>query len=143
MHVQAIVNELLNRGLVKRGELRGCSNRETGKLEAEFGFRLPSEYVHFLKLIGKGAGSFLLGTSIFYRDLPSLRESAEELLVESGSTFVLPKSAFVFCSHQGYQFMYFDALPYSEDPPVFYYLENDLKPNVRWPSFTAFLMGYL
>ena len=68
-------------------------------------------------------------------DLPELRSGAEELLAECGHPFELPKNAFVFAMHQGYQFMYF-LVGESDDPEVMYYFEYKPAAVLHSPKFT-------
>jgi hypothetical protein len=46
----------------------------------------------------------------------------------------------VFGDNQGYQFWYFIVDPQNDDPPVFYYHENDKRPRKLHNHFTEFVL---
>jgi len=136
--VAEVVESLIRSGRVRAEELSGCSESEVASLERDFGFRLPARYREFLLAMGHDAGPLLRGSRVSYKDLPRLRESFQELLEEDGSTFPIPREAFVFYMHQGYDFLYFLASG-GDDPPVYQYVEGDGQPELQWASFTDFL----
>jgi hypothetical protein len=67
--------------------------------------------------------------------MPDLHRAADTLLREDGQP-LLPKNAFVFLMHQGYHFMYFIADGQSDDPPVYYYLEGELRMVRKFDRFS-------
>ncbi len=119
----------------------GCSPAEIAALEAACGFALPPSYRAFLAELGRGAGTFLRGTDLFYGALAafgpaSLREGVEAL----GPAFALPPRGFVFLSHQGYSYLWFDA-DGGDDPPVWVAAEGETAPQIVSPAFSAWLAG--
>lgn len=117
----------------------GCSVEEIEAIKAGQNVtELPTLYNEFLETIGKGAQGLYVGTNIYYDDnLYKLKDFANELLQESESNFELPENAFVFAMHQGYQFLYF-LCEETDDPTVFYYIENLSAPEKKYPSLTEF-----
>lgn len=110
--------------LRKRGEnLKPLDEFQIRKIEIEFNAPLPATYRTFLSLMGNGAGNYMRGSSVFFNEIFSLRKWTMELINENGLN-PLPKNAFVFWMHQGYQSAYF-RLNESNDPPVFYYEEGN------------------
>lgn len=137
-----IIIKLLQSGLANKANLQGCSTSEIEKLEAASQVVLPGAYKEFLCAIGKSAGEFLIGEDVFYSDILNLRGYADELLAESQAGFVLPKSAFVFLMHQGYQFLFFDTAS-GEDPAVFHYMEKEAQPKEVFTNFSKWLNAIL
>lgn len=139
MTVQEIATILENKGL----KLKGCSPKEINEIESFYGVKLPITYVNFLERMGKGAGTYLEGSSVFYDEIFELREWATELLSENNFKS-LPKDGFVFYMHQGYQFAFFYLFD-GEDPPVYYYYEgrNRFEFERKEEKFTDFLTAQL
>lgn len=109
--------------MTDRGErLRSLNNDKIQSIEKEYSVQLPLEYKTFLKLMGNGAGSFMLGSSVFFNELFDLRSGAIELCEENNIP-IIPNSAFVFWMHQGYQAAYFN-IGEGDNPPVYYFSEG-------------------
>jgi hypothetical protein len=135
MDVNDLAQYLENKGC----KLKGCTMQEVNKIEGEFGIKLPASYVYFLLLMGKDAGEFLKGSSVFYNEMFVLRESSMELLNENNFKS-LPPDTFVFWMHQGYQFAFFD-LKEGDNPPIYFYYEGKTEGDFekKENSFTDFL----
>lgn len=99
----------------------GCTDKEIQSLESYFNITLPGEYKEFLRIMGKGAGDFMKGSSVFFNDIFDLQKESESLLNENNFK-KLPKDAFVFFMHQGYQFAFF-LINNDDNPKIFYYSE--------------------
>ena len=108
-------------------------------METRYSVQLPAAYKEFLKIAGREAADFMVGTEFYYRDLFGLREAAEELLMENEEDFRLPDNAFVIEMHQGYQFCYLLTAE-GENPPVYSYNEA-LRPRhaLLWPTYLEYL----
>lgn len=115
----------------------GCSADDLADLERQEGIRLPASYREYASAAGMRPGDFLVGSDLAFDQLDTVRRSALALL-EDDSGPKLPDAAFVFCSHQGYQFLFFE-LGDSPDPPVFHYLEGTRAFREVAPSFSAWL----
>ena len=133
-----LIEEMVKSELASPDEIIGCSDAEVQGIESTFELKLPSRYTQFLKKMGKCAGWLLEGSDAFYPEILTCRDTAEQLLAEEKSTFLLSKSRFVFLQHQGYQFLFFDTTC-GEDPPVFRYLEGDKIPTKVADSFSEWL----
>ncbi|HTE13352.1 MAG TPA: SMI1/KNR4 family protein [Chitinophagaceae bacterium] len=116
---------------------------EISSIKKYFNVSLPETYLQFLRLMGKGAGIFMAGSSVFYDELYELKEYAEELIIRNGLE-PLPDNAFVFYMHQGYQGAYF-KLNEGEDPPVYYYSEpkEATRFELATKSLTEFFIDQL
>jgi hypothetical protein len=126
----------------RAAELTGvpCTEAEVSALEQDVGTRLPAAYRAMLLLMGREPDPSFTGTDLSIRSLRELQPAARELLEENGRPFELPPGAFVFLSHQGYQFMYFVADGASDDPPVYHYLEGSRAPERRTERFSDWLV---
>jgi hypothetical protein len=82
---------------------------------------LPKFYKDFLMKMGKGAGNFMKGSSVFYDEIIDLKEWSIELLRENEFKN-LPENSFVFWMHQGYQLSFF-ILGESDNPNVYSFSE--------------------
>src|SRR5258708_4440408 len=132
-----IVRKLVDSGAAKASEVAGCTEGEIEELESAVGAKLPQVYREFLSRMGRSAGQLFLGTDIFFEHLRrGLTKGANLLLARDGKP-PLPKKAFVFGMHQGYQFTFF-LLGENEDPTVEGYLEKDDFSRVAG-SFSEFL----
>jgi hypothetical protein len=119
-------------------KIEGIDNEKIREIEKYYGVSLPLDYKIFLKKMGKTADKFLRGEDCFYDRIFELREYANDLLADDNSQFKLKKDHFVFYSHQGYIFAFFDS-SIQENTPIYYYLEGDLEPNIKYDSLSDFL----
>ena len=134
------INKLVKGGLAKPEEICGCSAAEIAEIEAASGHaaQLPAQYRSFLREMGRSAGHFLRGTDVFYPQILKLRNIALALLRECAVGWSLGSHDFVFSSHQGYQFLFFDWSR-GDDPPVMLFLEGDTEPRQVFASFSEWL----
>ena len=121
------------------GLARGCDERAVHEFQEQAGLDLPLAYLEFLMAVGCHAGEFLCGSDFLFPVLGRLQTGAARLLTEDGGP-PLPPSAFVFCGHQGYQFLFFD-LAGGPDPEVRHYLEGTRAFVSVAPSFSSWLYG--
>lgn len=105
----------------------GLDQSKIDRIEENFNVRLPIVYRVFLSIMGKEAGQYMRGSSVFFNEIYLLRDGAEELLKENNFR-PLPKDVFVFWMHQGYQFAFF-YLNQGNDPAVYYYCEGTKEPD--------------
>jgi hypothetical protein len=117
----------------------GCSEDTLATFERQHQLALPAAYRCFLASAGMNPGDFLDGSDLRFDELAGLQSSARSLLEENGAP-PLPSNAFVFCEHQGYQFLFFH-LGESEDPTVHYYLELSGEFKVVASTFSDWLVG--
>jgi hypothetical protein len=121
--------------------IEGIGEYEIQKIESYYSVNLPFYYKYFLSFMGKSGGAFMRGESIFYDSLFDLKEGLIELIQEDNSPFELNENHFVFYSHQGYVFAFFDvSLKIS---PIFIYSEEILEPYIKYESLDHFLNEYL
>ena len=137
-HVKARFYEL---HIALAEQVQPCTLQEVQALEQQLETQLPKAYCEFLIWMGHEAGPFMRGTDCFYNDLSQLREWAIELLAENSISQTLLDNAFVFCMHQGYQFMLLRMCE-GNDPPVYYYNETERRNIfcIIFSSFCAFLL---
>jgi hypothetical protein len=134
---------LLTKHGLASAHFRGCTFIEIRDLESYFGLRLPERYKEFLQTMGKSAGQFMVGTDMFYKSLFNNREALEEVLGLDAHPFPLKKEMFVFSSHQGYIFHFFDTSLGIDDPPVYGYAEGDLEVRAIDKDFSTYLTRLL
>lgn len=134
------IKDLVKFLLKKKNRLKGCSVSEVNRLESYFNISLPLVYKDFLYAMGKDAGKFMLGSSAFYSVLFKLRQDCEEMLLDNGLT--LPDNAFVFWTHQGYQFAFF-KVDEGDNPPIYFYYEGRSDIEEKEASLTDFLAAQL
>ena len=128
-------------GTARRQTLVGCSEEEIQTIESETGNRLPGAYRHFLQATGHSAGDFMVGTDVFFNELPSLRSGADDLVAE-GECPPLPPTAFVFAGNQGYSFLFFDVLG-GEDPQVLRWEEGETTFTQVADHFSDWLLSFV
>jgi hypothetical protein len=140
-----IKNTLETYGIVKPEEFLGCSEQEIEEImRAQNVAALPSVYLDFLRIMGKGAGEFMQELEIFYPDVVSIKDYVlKEIVNNQRTNFKLPDTAFVFMMNQGYEFLYFDTNNVDGDPPVYHYIEGDgstldVKPFKQWERISEF-----
>jgi hypothetical protein len=138
MVTDKLAKRIIHGGLCTWWSMHGCWNFEIKELERHFDIRLPEIYKSFLKKMGKGAGKFMRGTDFFYRHLFANRNAFEEVLASDGKPFSLSANTFVFSSHQGYIFHFFECG--NPDPPVYGYSEGDMKVKKINNSFSEFMI---
>jgi hypothetical protein len=117
----------------------GVPIAELASFEVRGRYTLPAAYRSYLLKVGLAPGDFLVGSDLAYRHLTGLQESARALVEESKAE-ALPPSAFVFCGHQGYQYLFL-RMDEGDDPPVYRYLEGDLAFRRVHDSFSEWLAG--
>lgn len=132
-----VIKKIKNRGF----DLKGISLDQIKKIENFYDIELPNDYKLFLKEMGYSAGEFLIGEDCFYDRIFELREYAEDLLIEDETDFRLKPEHFVFFSHQGYIFSFFDTS--QTNPKIYYYHEGDMEPTIKYNSLECFLENYL
>lgn len=117
--IEQIADELHRMG----NRLQPLTAKEVDLIETRFKLVLPQLYKQFLRTMGNGAGNYMQGSSVFYKDIFFLRDWATETLVEN-AMMPLDDDAFVFWMHQGYQIAYF-KLDEGDNPPVYFFSEGE------------------
>lgn len=114
------------------------SVEEINRFEKSCEVIFPDVYRCFLQEMGKGAGLFMLGSDVFYKDITDLSEGAEEL-IEENNLPKLPENAYVFWMHQGYQMAWFICNG-NPNPDVYFFTEGEgRKDYIILGTFTDFL----
>lgn len=106
---------------------KGCTEEEVASLEQWRGARFPQAYREFLLWMGHWGGGLMRGSDCFYEQLKDVQVWTQELLQEDQTEDIWPEDGFAFLIHQGYQFLFFH-LKESDDPAVYYYLEEAENP---------------
>jgi hypothetical protein len=68
-----------------------------------------------------------------------MQDSPRQMLRKVGSSVQLAKNDFVFLSHQGYSFLYFQTGERAEDPPVWHITDSEQEARRVADSFTDWL----
>jgi len=141
VYLEAAKKRFMELDIAETFELIPCTEQEVKALEERLNLTLPKAYQEFLLWAGHGAGHFLRGSDCFYKDTLKIQNWAEELLNENHFPKQLPKDAFVFFMHQGYQFNFF-RMRDGDDPPVYFYIEGSEANDfiTIYPNFSQFLI---
>lgn len=140
---EAFARKLVAAGLVDEDDpLVGLDAAEIAQLEEHFQVKLPAAYKNYLSVMGRSSGEFNSGSNFWYPEVLGFKKDACELLPRRLPAFNLSDHDFVFGTHQGYQFWYFDTRA-GEDPPVFYYLEGDMPPVKKFDHFSELMEAML
>jgi len=123
-----IAESLVQGGLARPYELRGCSEEEIKLLEKTLHVQLPSAYRAFLERLGCNAGSFMRGSDFLCADVARLNQVMQRKLGESRDG-ANGEDVLGFLSHQDYEFLFF-PLSAEDDPPVFHFLEGERAQQV-------------
>jgi hypothetical protein len=132
--VDASVRRILERSYSPPG---ACPDADLERFQQAHEVRLPLAYLRFLRGVGCDSGDFLRGSDLHVHQLDELQDGARALLDDDDGPS-LPHEAFVFCGHQGYQFLFF-SLNGDPDPEVLYYLGGERTFRVVAASFSDWL----
>ena len=127
---------LIEAGFAKTGPFVGCSIEDLSELEKRFSVTLPRAYKEFMIVMGQESGNFLLDGSWHY-PLEWNQSTAEGMLQENDSDFVLEKDTFVFMARDNFFiFFYTNA---GDDPPVYIFEDGAKQPRKFFGSFSEWL----
>jgi hypothetical protein len=135
-NVGATLRRLRAAGLTPPDRVRGCSMQELASLESHLRARLPTTYREFLLALGHDGGAFMIGSDFCFDRLGDLQVEARELASKATE---IPRSAFTFLMHQGYEFLFFN-LGDSDDPEVLRCEEGGAPQPLGIP-FTTWFQG--
>jgi len=124
-------------GLCEPHKLRGCSEKDLGRIERHIGHELPGEYKRLLCAIGRYAGEFNSDVDMFY---PKLVTLTERIRIQINEWIELPANAFIFASRYGEQVLFFHLEAGNDDPPV--YRWHDESPK-RFRKIFKSIWGYI
>jgi hypothetical protein len=124
---QTLANRLIDTGLALSSQLIGCTLDQINEvMEVQQVERLPIVYQQFLSWMGQFAGDiYFSGTDVFYPAILKFKVFALKVIRQNNLSINLSKRDFVFLSHQGYQFMYFDVN--HDDPDVIGFSEAEVE----------------
>lgn len=128
------------RGACTRSSVFGCTDDEIALVANDNRCQLPVIYRDFLRLMGRGAGSYYLGSDHFFPLLLGNKEHALALVSRDKAGLILPDDAVVFSMHQGYQFLFFQTTE-GPDPPVYRYFQARGVFETVYPCFSTFLIS--
>ncbi|MFI6171677.1 SMI1/KNR4 family protein [Nocardia sp. NPDC051052] len=131
-----LCRDLAGAGFVTVDEITGCTADDVAEVVAAApdGFPISGEYQAFLAVMGRGAGSFFLGTDLFFPSLLEASEAAAGISSGPGETLSL-QNRFFFGHHQGYKVYYFDL----GSEAVYAYQEGHPESQRLANSFLEFL----
>jgi hypothetical protein len=126
---------LVDMGVARPGEVLSCSEEEVrAVLDRAADFPLPSHYLAFLEILGRGAGRLFRGTGIYFPEPIEANDYAIEFSEQDPRLDVAGR--FFFATHQGYQFYFFDRM---SSGTVFMYTEGQQDAQTMTSSFLEFL----
>lgn len=119
-----IIERLLRIGSISREDLHPCSEEDIVDLERRYKLILPNSYKTFLRLMGRGAGSFLEDDHwyAFLDDLAGSCMGGNAEVMIAGVK--LPRNHFVFASRLGTAYFYFVADGVNENPQISAYNQS-------------------
>lgn len=116
--------------------LKGCDRAMIDAVERDARGALPASYVAFLLGAGWDAGDFMRGSDLSIGRLPRLQRDFRS--ATAGVRPPIPESAFAFCGHHGYQYLWF-VLGDAADPVAYYF--NDARPESIECTHKTFSQG--
>ncbi|QBS42925.1 SMI1/KNR4 family protein [Nocardia sp. CS682] len=104
-----LCRDLIGSGFATVDQIAGCTTEEVAEVisSAPDGFPIPDEYLAFLEKLGRGAGSFFMGTDLFFPSLLEANEAAADISSGPAEALTL-QNRFFIGHHQGYKVYYFD-----------------------------------
>ncbi|WP_280450062.1 hypothetical protein [Nocardia brasiliensis] len=135
--MRALCRDLVESGFAKTDEIVGCTADEVAEVVATApdAFPIPDEYLAFLTVLGKSAGTFFVGTDLFYPSLLEANEAAADISSGPGEDLSLG-DRFFFGHHQGYKVYFFErnseaVCTYQEGHPAVQRLANSFLGFLR------------
>jgi ankyrin repeat protein len=128
---ETLIERLIASGEARRSQFRSCSEAEISNLEISHEVKLPEEYKKFLRVMGKGAGSFLISDhwSIFMSSFDDdLGKHFFEYEEDDEESTPQPENFFVFASRMGDSNLGFFADGVNNDPEIY---EIDYEGNIK------------
>jgi len=106
--------------------LEGCTEEQIDEIKVKQRVNfLPEIYRQFLLWMGRNAGDLYLGSDYTCNRLLHLKDEANSDFERFGHTFRFADDVFVFMSHGGYVYWYFDTKDKNDDPSVYMYHESN------------------
>jgi len=134
-------DQIVASGLAKEEEVVGLPLDAISEIEAAQQVCLPAAYRQCISQCGRAAGRLSFDAEFFYPELLELKQMLGEMLVDVGSEWRPPTSAFVFAAYQGFQFFYF-ICGESDDPPVYRLIDGG-TPKLEANSFSKWFSGFV
>ena len=121
---------LIEKCYTRPEHFKGCTQEEIeAVMEAQGVERLPGVFRRYLELMGHaGMNTIYTGSRWRYSSMKSLKRWVIENMEDFDPSMTLPKDAFVFFEHGGYEFRFFLTDNDNDDPPVFKYIESRGEP---------------
>jgi hypothetical protein len=143
--IDEFIDQIIELGLfTERYPILGCNPEQVEQIKTAQGVKyLPGLYEDFLLRMGQEAGRTFAGSDYAYNDLLGLKTKAQHILQQDKIDFELPKDSFVFFSHGGYMFTYFDTHEEQTNPPVYCYFPGCSKPRKEWEMLGDWFEAHL
>lgn len=125
---EALVRRLLAIGLFHERDVQPCADNEIAELEHRHGVVLPLSYKQFLRMMGRGAGTFLVSDR-WQAFLPDVLEKLGTHYFENADTDWAPSVSppehfFIFAVRDGWYAVGFIANDSPEEPAI-YHLDEE------------------
>jgi hypothetical protein len=139
---ERLIERLLLTGVATKNQFMPCNEEEIINLEQSHGVKLPEEYKKFLRVMGNGAGSFLISDHWY-----AFMESFDDYLGkhsfdceedENYEPIKYPENFFVFASRMGEYNLGFFASGLINDPEI-YEIDDDGNIEKIYDSFWGFI----
>lgn len=147
---QQLVDRLIACGEMEADDMEPCSAEDIAWLESKHNVILPESYKLFLRMMGRGAGDFLVDDH--FQCFLETFEWEEKIIAHRKRRLggnidaerlpeglELPENHFVFAERNGYFWMYFIADGTDDDPPIYSYMEDAESHMKKFDSFWGFI----
>jgi ankyrin repeat protein len=137
---ETLIERLIATRESTRNQFMPCTEKEIINLEISHGVKLPEEYKKFLRVMGHGAGSFLISDhwSAFMESFDDYLGKHFFEYEEDDEPIKQPENFFVFASRMGDSNLGFFADGLNNDPEIY---EVDYHGNIKkcYNSFWGFI----
>ncbi len=139
-----IKTTICNIGEFDNREIVGCSENEIIALQSilPINTKLPSVYLDYLRICGKGFADFQTTTCFYYNKVFKLNKDISQANENNKPVLNIPKNAFVIMSHLSYSYIYIVLNPEGKSSPVFLYIKDEPIEQL-YTSFEEFIFDIL
>ncbi|MGF6889653.1 hypothetical protein ABIA39_009114 [Nocardia sp. GAS34] len=133
--IEAVRDAMISSGFTTSDTFEGCSQDEINAvIEAAGSVELPGDYLAFLQVFGRHAGTLFRGSHVCYPEPLTARDAAVDVASDPEETLTL-ENRFFFGHHQGYEVYFFE---HASDA-VYSYVEGHPFDQKLADNFTQWL----
>lgn len=136
--IDTLVNLIVESGMARPDQIKGCTNTEVDQIESKAGVRLPQAYKNYLLSLGSSSNDVFSDVLFVYPAIMEHRDIIKRIEARTG--YKLKPTEFVFLIRDGL-IMFFDTAT-GDDPPV-YLMEAPDQPRRVCSCFSEWLTSYV